>query len=107
MARLTDDMPAVMGPSDPFQTVCVMMYELGDVVKNLSRVRYLQALGAEEKLVHYREEEARVGLADLIVQCRVLAEQLGWQWSKLEADGLERLKERVLEAKSGQRSCAG
>lgn len=45
--------------------------------------------------------ESRLALADLITQCRVLAEERGWKWDELVADGEERFLERMDELKRG------
>jgi predicted peptidase len=78
------------------RTVWVMTAELGRMVGCL-----LYAVNAErrgdpnDKRVY--SNSARIECSDLITQCRVLTEQMGWSWEELLADGEERFKERMKE----------
>lgn len=97
---LRDLMPAVAKPEDPVWTTAIMTYELGGVVRALIYADHKRGQGDAEG-VRALLATARIGLADLIVQGRVLAEQMEWKMVDLENDGLERFAERMKELKEG------
>lgn len=94
--HLVDSMPEAAQPEDPIWTTSIMTYELGGVVQGLVYARHKRSWGDEES-ANAREKSARINLADLIVQCQVLAEQMRWPWMDLENDGMERFLERMAE----------
>lgn len=87
-------------PEDPIWTTNIMLYELGLMTKNLiygwgrrKRARdHDDVLKANAYLA-----DAKMELADLVTQCRVMAEQLDCDWSTLVSDGEERFAERMDE----------
>lgn len=97
---LRDLMPCEARPDDPLWTTNIMSYELGSVVKGLVYAGHKEVHG-EEKSVRAHLANARIGLADLITQCHVLAEQMGWNWLELKNDGRERFEERMRELEDG------
>ena len=94
--KLTDEMPAGAMPMDELHTCNIMTYELGAVVNGLVYARHKRSWG-DVKGANAREKSARINLADLITQCRLLAEQMDWPWFELEKDGQERFFERMKE----------
>ena len=77
------------------KTVTVMAYELGDLAKAI----VYGHLDDGGDLVY--RAEARVALADLITQCRVMGELLESPFSGLVGFGEERFMERVKECRDG------
>ena len=72
-------------------TLEVLLYQLGDFAKcDIYRRRQPQAARAYHV-------EARLALADAIVQLRLLSEKMGWDWWELWEDGEERFRERMKE----------
>jgi len=100
MDRLTDVMPPEAEPGDPLRTTTIMTYELGGMIKSLVYADHKKRQG-QEKSYRARMADARIGLADLITQCHVLAEQLGWKMIDLRNDGMERFEERMREIEEG------
>lgn len=49
---------------------------------------------ASETVVNAMEHEAKLGMADLITQCRMLCLDCNWDFDELQILGLEHLKER-------------
>jgi len=93
---LKDAMPKQARPSDPIWTTSVMTRELGRVIEGLMYAHHKRSWG-DDKGVRIREADARINLADLITQCRVLAEQMSWPWLTLLKDGEERFLERMTD----------
>ena len=93
---LKDCMPVQARPDDPIWTTSVMSRELGRVIEGLMYAHHKHSWG-DEKGARIREADARINFADLITQCRVLAEQLNWPWLTLLKDGEERFQERMQE----------
>jgi len=83
-------------PEDPIWTTTIMTYELGNVIKALTKARNKNAYGDEAGERAYFGT-ARVELADLLTQGYLLAEQMGWKRIDLENDGLDRFRERMAE----------
>lgn len=94
---LVDRMPSECEPENPYHTLNIMTYELGSLVRALIYYKITGKTGEDERTLSAYVADARIGLADLITQCRVLAEQMGWKWITLENDGLERFQERMKE----------
>lgn len=73
------------GKPEPLpETLSVVMYELGDLAKALTYIRFYP-----EFEVAYRGE-AKAALADLIAQVELLVETLGLDWEELRELGDER-----------------
>jgi len=96
VTNLISKMPAEAKPEDELHTCNIMTYELGAVVNSLVWAKHKRSWG-DTKGANARRESARVDLADLITQCRLLAEQMYWSWFELERDGQERFLERMKE----------
>jgi len=75
---LVDIMPAAAKPTDPLTTCNIMTYELGAVVNGLVYARHKRSWGDLKGAASYTAN-ARINLADLVTQCQLLAEQLGWR----------------------------
>ena len=77
------------------RTVTVMAYEFGDIAKSVvyGHLDYCQDAA-------YRAE-AMMATADLITQCRVMAELLGADFDHLVRMGENRFMERAGECKEG------
>lgn len=85
----------------PENTVLVMTYELGYVSHGIVYSTH------RPDLRHEYLAESRINLADLMVQCCLLAEQCGWDTQVLFADGLERFEERLKEVMEWRRANQG
>lgn len=99
---LRDIMPASAGPEDPLRTTNVMLYELGSLTRCLVRMHHRVARSAGDESTRALKATARIDLADLLMQVRLLAEQMGWDMIGLENDGMERFKERMAEIRKGE-----
>lgn len=99
---LRDCMPASAGPEDPLRTTNVMLYELGSLTRCLVRSRHRIARGEAKESIRALTATARIDLADLYTQVRLLAEQMNWDMIGLENDGTERFKERMAEIRKGE-----
>jgi len=98
--RLQDMIPAKAGPNDPLHTANIMTYEHGSMVRALVRRRVKLAQGDKQGAKAY-EAEAKIEHADLVMQCKVIADQMDWKMAEQEKIGLERFQERMEEIKSG------
>ena len=83
-------------PDDPIWTTTIMTYELGSVIRALTKARNNKAYKNEASEGAYLAE-ARIELADLLTQSYLLAEQMGWKRIELENEGLDRFRERMDE----------
>ena len=83
-------------PHDPIWTTTIMTYELGSVIRALTKARNKSAYGDTAGERAYLAE-AKVELADLLTQGYLLAEQMGWKRIDLENDGCERFETRMNE----------
>ena len=81
-------------PPHPLYTTNIMTIELGWVVHGLVYSRYKEE--GSDMWRAYRAE-SRKNLADLITQCRLLAEQCNWDYDELVIDGEETFRERMKE----------
>ncbi len=75
-----------------YQRLSVMMYELGGISRGLVYAEHSTDRKCVATSNAYRAE-ARVALADLVTQCHLLAEEQGWNWDLVVADGEERMEE--------------
>lgn len=83
----------------PLWRLAIMSAELGQ----MSRVYiYSQAMSSDVVDVRAHLANMRIELADLITQCRVLAVEMGWDWTMLLGDGEERYGERIKEVQMAQ-----
>jgi len=87
-------------PDDPIWTTTIMTYELGSVIRALTKARNKLAFGDAKGEKAYLAE-AKIELADLLTQGFLLAEQMGWKRIDLEHDGYERFCQRMQEYKEG------
>lgn len=101
LTMLRDYMPAAAKPEDPLRTTTIMTYELGSIIRALIYAKHEHSQGNVVSVNAYLTT-ARIGLADLITQARLLAEQMGWKWFELENDGEERFRERMKEIEGGK-----
>jgi NTP pyrophosphatase (non-canonical NTP hydrolase) len=99
---LRDIMPASAGPEEPLHTTNVMLYELGSLTRCLVRMHHRTARGVGDEGTRALKATARIELADLLTQVRLLAEQMGWDMIGLENDGMERFKERMSEIRKDE-----
>lgn len=83
-------------PEDPIWTTTIMTYELGSMIRALTKARNKSAYCDKDGERAYLAE-AKVELADLLTQGYLLAEQMGWKRIDLENDGKERFIERMEE----------
>jgi len=83
-------------PEDPIWTTTIMTYELGSMIRALTKARNKRAWKDEGGEKAYLAE-ARVELADLLTQGYFLAEQMGWKRIDLENEGQDRFCERMKE----------
>lgn len=74
----------------------IMGYELGDIQK--FAVKYAQQ-NLDSNIKKGLEENAKLGMADLVIQLRMFCEDMGWEFDSIQALGLEHLKERHEELK--------
>jgi len=85
---------------DPIWTTTIMTYELGSVIRALTKARNKAAFKDEKGQKAYLAE-ARIELADLLTQSYLLVEQMGWRRIELENEGKERFCERMEEYRKG------
>lgn len=119
---LKEMMPPEAYPESEERTCFIMVYELGAIARSLTYAeRALRSPGDTRKNVvraHY--QGVRVNLADLITQCRLLAEQMQvrvsrdpslqspdmqittWGLDALIQDGEERFQLRMEEIRKGE-----
>ena len=83
-------------PNDPIWTTTIMTYELGSVIRALTKARNKKAF-KDEKGERAYLAEAQVECADLLTQTYLLAEQMGWDIIDLENDGKARFETRMKE----------
>ena len=83
-------------PNDPIWTTTIMTYELGSVIRALTKARNKRAF-KDEKGERAYIAEARIELADMITQAYLLAEQMEWDIIDLENEGKARFEERMKE----------
>lgn len=83
-------------PHDPIWTTTIMTYELGSVIRALTKARNKSAYNDKDGERAYLAE-ARIELADLLTQSYLLVEQMGWKRVDLENDGYERFETRMKE----------
>lgn len=81
---------------DPIWTTTIMTYELGSVIRALTKARNKKAF-KDEKGERAYIAEARIELADLLTQSYLLVEQMGWKRAELENEGKRRFEERMKE----------
>lgn len=79
---------------DPATLLNILTYELGWVAHG---VHYASIREGKESKAYLAE--ARINLADLLTTSRQLAEKLGWDWDQLVADGEERFREKMEDAR--------
>lgn len=77
-------------------TTSLMTYELGTMVRQV--VYGLSALEnvGDAKLAKAYFDFARTEMEDLVTQCEVLCQRMGWLWSDILRIGPERMAERML-----------
>ena len=97
-SKLVNAMPPGAQPGNTLKTLVVMGYELGGIQRNL----IYAGVTEDPQMYDARVGGARIELADLITQCRLLAEQYRWSWDSLVADGEERFRERMRELAEGR-----
>ena len=95
---LREVMPSQAVPEDPLRTVNIMTYELGEIARGLVRAK----VTSSEALRCSYVQSVRMGLADLLTQGYLLAEQMGWKRLELENDGVERFRQRMEELSKGE-----
>ena len=82
-------------PESLRELITIILYELGDFTKCV--------VYAESRYMHLKDAymaEARIALADMITQTRLLTEAIGADWDELWRDGEERFRERMIELKA-------
>ncbi len=94
--KLVEEMAKAGMRIDPDKTIHVLLYEFGDLAKAL-----VYAATNREDLRPAYLLEARIALADMIMQTRVLAQGLGWNWDEVKDEGEDRLRERIKEFAEG------
>ena len=78
---------------EPVQdTLCVLMYELGDAIKAIMRAKWA---GSDEGYIN----EAIIALGDAWVQWWIVCQQLGLDPVDVSADGITRFCERMASKK--------
>jgi len=87
-------------PDDPIWTTTIITYELGSVIRALTKARNKKEFGDIKGQKAYLSE-ARIEFADMLTQCHLLAEQMGWSLVDLKNDGYERFEERMKEYEEG------
>lgn len=114
---LKESMPPEAKPESEERTCVVMQYELGAIARSLvyaeHALRELRSDVRRNQLVRAHYQEVRINLADLITQCRLLAEQvqdrasalpgdpIDWGLGTLIQDGEERFQLRMEEIRKG------
>ena len=83
-------------PNDPIWTTTIMTYELGSLIRGLTKARNKKAFKDEAGERAYLAE-ARIECADLITQTYLLAEQMDWDIVDLENEGKARFERRMKE----------
>jgi len=83
---------------DKLQTVAIMAYELGDISKCIIYGNGALKIGnlVRAKILN---TEAKMALADLITQCRIMCEHLDCSWEETSDLGEERFLYRCQEIK--------
>lgn len=97
---LKEHMPEKAQPESPERTCLIMTYNLGYVVHEIVYGNNRKT-ARDPTLVSVHFAEARLNLADLMTQCRLLAEQMGWDEQGLREDGEERFIHRMWELQEG------
>ena len=94
--KIRQRMASVGVRSDLSKTVMVMLYELGDLAKGLVYSgRADPEVGVDDRPAYIAE--AKVAMADLLMQCRLIAHEFGWGTAELFEMGEERLLHRMDE----------
>jgi len=71
------------------ETTNIVMYELGDLVKNL----FYSKIYPEKK--EYHMVEAKIAMTDLLIQCKTICEREKWDFNELVDIGEKRMIERI------------
>lgn len=89
----------VYEPDSSFKSVvrtAIVQYEFAAVSEYIVKKMQIKLpIGIKKGL----EEEAKLGMADTITQCRMICLDQGWVFDKLQLLGLEHLKERSKDFK--------
>jgi len=84
-------------PCSPHRKImrgAIMGYELGDIQKYTTKdSQHNLPVNIKKGL----EENAKLGMADIIIQCRMLCLDCHWNFDEIQELGLEHLKERHLD----------
>lgn len=76
--------------------ITVMTYELGRIAQGLVYADHaMTRIKPDTNSSEGYREEARIGLEDLITQCRLLAEEQRWKYNELQDRGEARFLERM------------
>jgi len=80
----------------PIIRALIVGYEIGDIQRYV-KIRAQENLSDGIKKGY--EQNAKLGLADAVIQLRLLCMDLGWNFDDLQYLGLKHLKERFVELK--------
>ncbi len=87
-------------PDEPLYTCNVLSYEVGELIKCLIYSRHRQE-NEDDRGHRAYTVLGRIALADALTQCRLLAEEMAWDFEELLVDGKERFLERMSEIRIG------
>lgn len=97
--RPEDEMEKLILFVQPYYTLVTLNREVGRVAHSLVYGFSAKANKDDEEGAYAYLRFAETEMADVITQCRLLCEQLGWSYEKLLKMGEERYKERMQELK--------
>ncbi len=83
-----------LGPESLRELVNIITYEVGDLNK---AAVFMDVKVRDDRDYRAYRAEASAALMDIILQSRLLAEALGFDYDTLSADGEERFRERMEE----------
>ncbi len=98
---IIQDAEEAMGgyPSNTSVALC-LAYNVGDLSKAVYRIAYCQ-FGDRDPDPYYKL--ARAAMADAVLQARILAHRLGFNWEEIIAVGEERHSKAMREVRRGER----
>lgn len=99
VCEITKELRRLLNREPPMENRCIMRaaimgYELGPIQQYAV---YNGRLQMDAVLMKGYEENAKLGMADLITQCRMMCLEMGWNFDDIQKQGLDHLKERHVE----------
>ena len=99
VVEITKELRRLLNKEPQMENRCIMRaaimgYELGPIQQFAV---YNGRLKMSEGRLRGYEENAKLGMADLITQCRMMCLENGWNFDEIQKMGLDHLKERQKE----------